>query len=62
MPHGKDMIIILIVGLMKKTLHKMRQCFPKPYKNFGGNVKVELELSNYATKTYLKNATESWYV
>ena len=44
---------------MKKTLHKMRQCFPKPYKNFGGNVKVELELSNYATKTYLKNATES---
>ena len=62
MPHGKDIKIILIVGLMKKTLYKMRQYFPKPYKNFGGNVKVELELSNYATKTDLKNAAESWYI
>ena len=43
---------------MKKTSYKMRQYFPKPYQNFGGNVKVELELSNYATKTDLKNATE----
>ena len=56
MPHGKDIKIILIVGLMKKTLYKMRQYFPKPYKNFGVN--VELELFNYATKTDLKNATE----
>ena len=47
---------------MKKTLCKMRQYFPKPYKNFGGNVKIELELSNYATKTDFKNATESWYI
>ena len=58
MPHGKDIKIILIVGLMKKTLYKMRQYFPKPYKNFEVNVKVELELFNYATKTDLKNATE----
>ena len=44
---------------MKKTLYKMRQYFPNPYKNVGGNVKIELELSNYATKTDFKNATES---
>ena len=62
MPHWKDIIIILMVELMKKTLYKMRQYFPKPYKNFGGNVKIELELSNYATKTDFKNATESWYI
>ena len=32
----------------------MSQYFPKPYDLFGGNVKVELDLSNYATKTHLK--------
>ena len=32
----------------------MRQCFPKP-KSLGGKMKVELELSNYATKSDLKN-------
>ena len=47
----------LIAGLMKKTLYKMSQYFPKPYNRFGGNVKVELALSNYATKTDLKGAT-----
>ena len=26
-----------------------------PYRSFGGNIKVELDLSSYATKTYLKN-------
>ena len=38
---------------------KMIQYFPKPYKNFGGviSVKVKVDLSNYATKTDLKNAT-----
>ena len=30
--------------------------FPKP-KSLGANVKVELDLSNYAAKTDLKNAT-----
>ena len=34
----------------------MREYFPKP-KYLGANVKVELALSNYATKTDLKNAT-----
>ena len=30
--------------------------FPKP-KSLGGNVKLELDLSNHATKANLKNAT-----
>ena len=51
------MIILLIVGLIKKRLYKMAQCFPKPYKSFGGNVKVELDLSSYAKKAELKNVT-----
>ena len=34
----------------------MSEYFPKP-KSLGANVKVELDLSNYATKTDLKNAT-----
>ena len=51
------MIIHLIVGLIKKTLCKMSQYFPKPYKSFGGNINVKVDLSNYATKTNLKNAT-----
>ena len=28
-----------------------------PYENSGGNIKVELDLSNYATKTDLKDIT-----
>ena len=34
----------------------MNKYFRKP-KSFGGRVKVELDLSNYATKAGLKNAT-----
>ena len=34
----------------------MSQYFP-PYGRFGGNVKVELDLSNYTTKTDLKHVT-----
>ena len=36
----------------------MSQYFP-PYRTFGGNVKVELDLSSYATKTDLKNVTHA---
>ena len=35
----------------------MSQYFPKPFKSFGGNIKVRVDLSNYATKTDLKNVT-----
>ena len=34
----------------------MSEYFPEP-KSLGGKVKVELDLSNYATKADLKNAT-----
>ena len=34
-----------------------RQYIPKSYESFGGNVKVELYLSSYGTKAYLKNTT-----
>ena len=33
------------------------QYFPKPYEHSGGNLKVELDLFNYATKRNLKGAT-----
>ena len=33
------------------------QYFPKPYELFGGNINVKVDLSNFATKAYLKNAT-----
>ena len=36
----------------------MSQYFPKPYRRFGGNINVKVDLSNYATKVDLKNATE----
>ena len=35
----------------------MSQYFP-PYKNVGGNIKVELDLSSYATKTGLKTEAD----
>ena len=33
---------------------RMSQYFPEPYDCTGGNVKVELDLSNYAKKADLK--------
>ena len=35
----------------------MSQYFSKPYDPFGGDIKVKIDLSNYATKTDLKNVT-----
>ena len=49
------MIILLITGLIKKTLYKMSQYFPKPYESFGGDINVKIDLSNYATKDDIKN-------
>ena len=56
MSNGKDMIIYLIVEVTKKTLHKMSQYFPRRCKSFEGNIKVKVDLSNYATKAKLENA------
>ena len=33
----------------------MSQYFPKPYETFGGDINVNVDLSNYATKTDMKN-------
>ena len=35
----------------------MSQYFPKHYEIFGGDINVKVDLSNYATKTDLKNAS-----
>ena len=35
----------------------MSQHFPWPFRSFGGNINVKVDLSNYATKTYQKNIT-----
>ena len=36
----------------------MSQYFPKPYEPFGGDINAKADMSNYATKADLKNATE----
>ena len=35
----------------------MSQYFPKLFRSFGGNINVKVRLSNYVTKTDLKNVT-----
>ena len=35
----------------------MSQHFPKPFRSFGGNINLKVDLSNYATKTDLKKVT-----
>ena len=39
----------------------MNEYFPEP-KSWGGRVKVELDLSNYATKADLKKWSRCWYI
>ena len=34
---------------------KMSQYFPKPYELFSGDINVKVDLSNYATRTDIKN-------
>ena len=40
--------------LNERSHIKMNQYFPKPFRSFGGNINVKVDLSNYATKTDLK--------
>ena len=35
----------------------MSQYFPKPFRSFGGNINVKVDLSNFATKADVKNVT-----
>ena len=50
------MIIVLTAGLIKKTYYKMSD-YLTDYKSRSSSVKVELSLSNCATKEDLKNIT-----
>ena len=45
-------------AMIREMLYKMSQYFPKPSDRFGKWVKVELDLSNHATKADLKEAAE----
>ena len=36
---------------------KMSKHFPKPFRSFGGNINVKVDLPNYATKTDIKYIT-----
>ena len=40
----------------------MSQYFPKPFRSSAGNINVKVDLSNYATKTDLKNVihVDTW--
>ena len=40
---------------MFSLLQEMSQYFPKPHEPFGGYINVTVDLSNYATKTDIKN-------
>ena len=42
MLNGKVMLVHSIAGLIKKT----SKFFPKPYEPFGGDINVEVDLSN----------------
>ena len=55
MSNGKDIIIIIIAGLINES-YKMSQNFP-PYRSSEKYIKVELDLSSYPTKTDLKSVT-----
>ena len=37
----------------------MSQYFPKPYRSFGGNVKVELDLSKLCNKSRIKKCNRA---
>ena len=43
-------------------LHENEPYFPKPYEPFGGDINVKVDLSDYATKTDIKNIShvDTW--
>ena len=63
MSNGKVIIVHLMIGLIKKIQYdyiecnciKMSQYFPKPYESYGRDINVKVDLSNYATKSNIKN-------
>ena len=59
MSDGKVMIVHLIVWLIKKILLYNISYFPEGHTN-KNKTEVDLDLSNYATKSDLKS-NSSWY-
>ena len=52
----KKLYAVFMIKNHKKLNYKMSAYYP-PYRSSSNNVKVELDLTNYATKTDLKNIT-----
>ena len=50
-------LFFLIVGFIKKILSHKMSYFPEPHTRIKNNVKVKLDLSNYATKFELESVT-----
>ena len=57
MSNGKDMIIHLKAGFIKRMLYKNESILPKPHEPLREDINVKVDLSNYATKSDLKRAT-----
>ena len=57
MLNGKVMIILLTVELIKMISLYRTNYFPESYTYSKSKIKVEQELTNYATKPDFKNAT-----
>ena len=56
MSKGKALIIHSIIGLIKKISYKNEEYFPKS-QSHEENIKVKIDLNNYATKEDIKNIT-----
>ena len=52
----KKLLVVFMIENYKKLYYKISTYYP-PYKSSSNNIKVELDLTNYATKTDLKNIT-----
>ena len=54
MSNEKAVTIFLILGLIKKTFYKNEPILSKLYHDFGGNVKVESDMSIYVPNADFK--------
>ena len=52
----KKLLVVFMIENYKRVYYKMSTYYP-PYKSSSNNIKVELDLTNYATKTDLENIT-----
>ena len=52
-----DSIVHVLKTLVALQRIKVSKYFPKPFRSFERNINVKVDLSNYATKTDIKNTT-----